>query len=110
MSETDAAVAAPAATTTNFPSFLYAHGGWFPAFGLQMVLFPYLVRVILRENEIRFGLAQMSMQLPTALLILVGGFMADRIDALKVVIIGCSVAPAGLHRDVAFASIAQFGG
>ncbi|MBX3479952.1 MAG: MFS transporter [Caulobacter sp.] len=43
-----------------------------------MVLFPYLVRVVLHENEVRFGLAQMCLQLPTTLLILVGGFVADR--------------------------------
>ena len=157
MTDTDTAVTAPPPASTGFAAYLYAQGGWFLAFGLQMVLFPYLVRVILEENEVRFGLAQMSMQLPTALLILVGGFMADRVDALKVVIIGCGVAalaflglaglmaaggltyglvigyalligsigafvvpardallsrvaPGGLHRGVAFASIAQFGG
>ena len=92
MAETDIAVAAPTAGSTGFPSYLYAQGGWFLAFGLQMVLFPYLVRVILQENEIRFGLAQMSMQLPTALLILVGGFMADRVDTLRVVVVGCGIA------------------
>ena len=92
MADTDTAAPAPTPASTGFGAYLYAQGGWFLAFGLQMVLFPYLVRVILEENEVRFGLAQMSMQLPTALLILVGGFMADRVDALKVVIIGCGVA------------------
>ena len=93
MAETDIATTAPTATT-GFPSYLYAHGGWFLAFGLQMVLFPYLVRVILEADEIHFGLAQMSMQLPTALLILVGGFVADRVDSRRVVVVGCAVAAA----------------
>jgi hypothetical protein len=72
-----------AAEPTGFAAYLFTHGAWFFAFGLQMVLFPYLVRVLLQENEIRFGLAQMSMQLPTVLLILVGGFVADRTDTRR---------------------------
>ena len=58
MAETDIAASAPPAVSTGFPAYLYAQGGWFLAFGLQMVLFPYLVRVVLEENEVRFGLAQ----------------------------------------------------
>jgi MFS family permease len=83
----------PSATAepTGFASYLFTQGAWFLAFGLQMVLFPYLVRVVLEENEIRFGLAQMSMQLPTVLLILVGGFVADRTDTRRTVLIGCAV-------------------
>ena len=94
MAETDATAAPTAAASTGFPSYLYAHGGWFLAFGLQMVLFPYLVRVLLQENEIRFGLAQMSMQLPTVLLILLGGFVADRTDTRRTVLIGCGLCAA----------------
>ena len=74
---------------TGFVAYLFAHGSWFLAFGVQMVLFPYLVRVVLAENEIRFGLAQMALQLPTTLLILIGGFMADRVDGKRTVILGC---------------------
>lgn len=80
---------APAAHPTGFAGYLFAHGAWFLAFGLQMVLFPYLVRVLLQENEIRFGLAQMSMQLPTVLFILLGGFVADRTDTRRTVLLGC---------------------
>jgi MFS family permease len=76
---------------TGFPSYLVTQGAWFLAFGVQMVLFPYLVRVVLQENEIRFGLAQMSMQLPTVLLILLGGYFADRVDTLRVVLVGCGL-------------------
>ncbi|MCA6333846.1 MAG: hypothetical protein IM664_04450, partial [Phenylobacterium sp.] len=76
---------------TGFPSYLFTQGAWFLAFGLQMVLFPYLVRVVLQENEIRFGLAQMSMQLPTVLLILLGGYAADRTDTRLTVLAGCGL-------------------
>jgi len=83
-------IGAPGADT-RFPAYLFAHGAWFLAFGLQMVLFPYLVRVVLQENEIRFGLAQMSLQAPTTLLILLGGFLADRADARRIVVV-CALA------------------
>ena len=95
-------VAKPAAQPTGFASYLFTHGAWFLAFGLQMVLFPYLVRVVLQENEIRFGLAQMSLQLPTVLLILVGGFVADRSDTRRTIVMGCALA------GVAFAVLGAF--
>ncbi len=56
-SQTSPSAAAPAAADapTGFPAYLFAHGAWFLAFGVQVVLFPYLVRVVLQENEVRFG-------------------------------------------------------
>ena len=99
-----AAAAGERAVPTGFASYLFTHGAWFLAFGLQMVLFPYLVRVLLRENEIRFGLAQMSLQLPTVLLILVGGFVADRSDTRRTVMWGCAAC------SVAFAVLGGFVG
>lgn len=92
MAVTDSAGAT--ARSTGFAAYLFTQGAWFLAFGLQMVLFPYLVRVLLQENEIRFGLAQMSMQLPTVLLILLGGFVADRTDTRRTVLIGCGLCAA----------------
>jgi len=77
------------ATTTGFPAYLFAHGAWFLAFGVQMVLFPYLVRVVLHEDAIRLGFAQMSLSLPTTLLILFGGFVADRVDGKRIVVASC---------------------
>ena len=91
MAVSEAASPAPATAPTGFASYLFTHGAWFLAFGLQMVLFPYLVRVILQEDEIRFGLAQMCLQLPTVLLILVGGFVADRSDTRRTVMLGCAL-------------------
>lgn len=81
----------PTSTTTRFPAYLFTHGAWFLAFGVQLVLFPYLVRVVLQEDEIRFGLAQMCLQLPTTLLILIGGFTADRIPPRRIVAISCAL-------------------
>lgn len=152
--------ASPPPPSTRFAAYLFTHGTWFLAFGVQLVLFPYLVRVVLQEDEIRFGLAQMCLQLPTTLLILVGGFTADRIPPRHIVVIACALSiltfmalglmvtsgrltyglvifyalsvgtigafaipardsllslvspdesPAGVHRAVNFASLAQFG-
>ena len=81
----------PPSTKTRFPAYLFTHGAWFLAFGVQLVLFPYLVRVVLQEDEIRFGLAQMCLQLPTTLLILIGGFTADRIRPRRIVVISCAL-------------------
>ena len=87
--ETPGPVASEA--STGFGGYLFTQSAWFLAFGLQMVLFPYLVRVVLQENEVRFGIAQMSMQLPTVLLILLGGYAADRTDTRLTVLAGCGV-------------------
>jgi len=89
---TQAAKATP--ESTGFAAYLCAHAAWFLVFGVQMVLFPYLVRVVLHEDEIRLGLAQMCQQLPTTLLILLGGFVADRADGKKIVVGACLVAAA----------------
>src|SRR3954462_15379243 len=72
--------------STGFTWYLFAHGAWFLVFGVQSVLFTYLVRAVLREDAIRFGFAQMSMQLPTTLLILVGGFVADHSDRKRLML------------------------
>jgi len=79
---------------TNFGAYLFTNGAWFLAFGVQVVLFPYLVRVVLGESEVRFGYAQMALQLPTALFILFGGFVADRVDGKRLVIAACCIAVA----------------
>ncbi|MFO1014510.1 MAG: MFS transporter [Caulobacteraceae bacterium] len=90
-SETEAvsSVAAPPAAT-GFAPYLVTHAAWFLAFGIQGVLFPYLLRVVLEADEIHFGLAQMASSLPTTLLILIGGLTADRIDTRKAVIGFCA--------------------
>lgn len=87
MAEIEIPGRSPAAPAGQFTAYLTAHGAWFLAFGLQLVLFPYLVRIVLEESEARFGLAQMSLQLPTTLLILFGGALADRTDPRRVMIV-----------------------
>jgi len=82
----------PGETPTGFAPYLFAHAAWFLAFGVQVVLFPYLVRVVLQESEVRFGLAQMALQLPTTLFILLGGALADRVPVRSIVVVACAFA------------------
>ena len=52
--------------------------------GVQQVLFPFLVAVILQESAERVGIAQMSWQLPSLFLLLIGGVIGDRFDQRRV--------------------------
>ncbi len=54
--------------------------------GIQIVLFPYLVAVLLQESPTRVGLAQMAGQLPMLLLLLWGGVVGDRFDQRRLLI------------------------
>lgn len=51
--------------------------------GIQMVLLPYLMAIELNQSASRFGLTQMLGQLPLMLFLLVGGWVADRVDARR---------------------------
>ena len=51
--------------------------------GIQTVLFPWLVTIKLQLGATELGLGQMALQLPALFLILIGGFLADRFDAKK---------------------------
>ena len=59
---------------------------WVAPFGLQTVLFPWLVAVRLQESADRLGVAQMTMQLPGLFLILIGGLLADRTDPRRILV------------------------
>ena len=67
--------------------YLFGTASWFMAFGIQNVMFAWLVTMVLRESPEMVGIAQMSLLLPGTLLILVGGGYADRFGGRRVVII-----------------------
>lgn len=48
--------------------------------GIQTVLLPYLLAIELNQPAERFGMTQMIGQLPILVLLLCGGWLADRID------------------------------
>ncbi|MEK9869571.1 MAG: MFS transporter, partial [Gammaproteobacteria bacterium] len=75
--------------------FLGANASWFLSFGSHTVLFAWLITIELNEAPARVGIGQMTMLLPTLLLILVGGSLADRYGGRRFALIGQSAAALG---------------
>lgn len=69
-------------------NYLVGTGTWFLAFGIQGVMFAWLVTMVLHESPENVGLAQMALLLPGTLLLLVGGSYADRFGGRQVVMLG----------------------
>ncbi|MDC0996480.1 MFS transporter [Pseudomonadales bacterium] len=67
-------------------------GTWFFAYGLQSVIFAWLVTMVLQESAEKVGLAQMAFLLPATLLMLLGGSLADHFGGKLLAIIGHLVA------------------
>ena len=64
--------------TRQFRWYLGGHAAWFTSLGMQMIVFPWLVAVVLKEPAQRVGLAQMAVMAPSMLFMLYGGAVADR--------------------------------
>jgi MFS family permease len=75
--------------------YLLGTGSWFLSFGIQGVMFAWLVTMVLHETPERVGLAQMALLLPGTVLILIGGSYADRFGARRVVMLAQAVAAVG---------------
>lgn len=67
-------------------AYLWVQASWFAGFGLQMVLFPYLVANVLQQDARALGLAQMSLSAPSLVLLLFGGALAERADGRRLLI------------------------
>lgn len=61
-----------------FPAYLVGLASWFLPLGIQMVLFPWLVAVVLRMDAFAVGLAQAALMAPSLLFLPLGGLVADR--------------------------------
>ncbi|MEM9743525.1 MAG: MFS transporter [Pseudomonadota bacterium] len=59
--------------------YLLATGSWFFANGLHAVIFSWVITMQLNGSPLAVGFAQMAFLLPTTLLILIGGSVADRV-------------------------------
>ncbi len=81
-----------APTLRPFHLYLLGTGSWFLAFGIQSVMFAWLVTMVLHESPQMVGIAQMTMLVPTMLLILVGGSLADVIGGRRIVLVAQGVA------------------
>ena len=62
----------------ELPAYLFVQTSWFMAFGLQMVLFPYLITNKLGLGGIELGLANMALSAPSVIFLLLGGVVAER--------------------------------
>jgi MFS family permease len=65
----------------ELPAYLVVQVAWFTAFGLQTVLFPYLLKNVLGVEPALLGVAQMALAAPSVVFILLGGVVAERADA-----------------------------
>lgn len=61
---------------------------WFTAVGIQLVLFPWLVAVVLTGDAFAVGLAQAATLAPALLLLPLGGLVADR-DSPRRLLLAC---------------------
>ena len=63
---------------SELPAYLLIQCSWFMAFGLQMVLFPYLITNRLGLDGTELGLANMALSAPSVIFLLLGGVVAER--------------------------------
>lgn len=75
--------------------YLLGTGSWFLSFGIQNVMFAWLVTMVLNESPEKVGVAQMSLLLPGTLLILIGGSYADRFGARRIALLAQMLAMIG---------------
>ena len=74
------------ANATQFRWYLSGAGTWFVAFGIQAVMFTYLVTSVLNAPANQIGVAQASLTIVSTLLLLVGGSVADQVDTRRMLI------------------------
>jgi MFS family permease len=70
----------------GYTAFVVGTGSWFGAWGMQQVLFSWIVVGELRASSEWVGIAQTSTMLPATLLLLAGGALADRVDPRRLLI------------------------
>jgi len=93
----------PALAAPNRPFAWYTTGvaAWFAAFGMQQVLFAWLVVGVLDAPARWVGIAQSASMIPNFLLILLGGAVADHRDRRSLLI--------RLHGVAALLAVGLFG-
>lgn len=66
--------------------YLGATSSWFGGWGVQQVMFPWLVVSVLQASATTTGITQMSVLLSNLALLLVGGAVADRIEPRRLLV------------------------
>lgn len=74
--------------------FLLGTGSWFVGFGIQSVMFAWLVAMVLKETPEMVGVAQMALLAPLLLLVLIGGSVADHLGGRRVALVAHGLAAA----------------
>lgn len=75
--------ASETAAPNAFPAYLLGLASWFVPLGIQMVLFPWMVAVVLHMDAFAVGLAQAAIMAPSLLFLPLGGLVADRGNARR---------------------------
>ena len=75
-----------ASSRSVFNLYLLGLATWFVPLGIQMVLFPWLVAVVLHMDAFAVGLAQAAMMAPSLLFLPLGGLVADRGNARRLLL------------------------
>lgn len=96
--------------------YFLGSASWFFAYGIQSVIFAWLVTMVLHETADMVGFAQMAFMLPAMLFMLLGGSLADHFGGKRIAIIGhllASLAPLYLSVMVlldgmTYANVIQF--
>ena len=75
--------------TWELPAYLMVQSSWFMAFGLQMVLFPYLITSenYLSLDGLELGLANVALSGPSVIFLLIGGVVAERADGKRLLML-----------------------
>ncbi|MGD9883649.1 MFS transporter [Reyranella sp.] len=76
-----------ASSRNVFGFYLLGLASWFVPLGIQMVLFPWLVAVVLHMDAFAVGLAQTAMMAPSLLFLPIGGLVADRGNARRLLLV-----------------------
>ncbi|MEO0982001.1 MAG: MFS transporter [Pseudomonadota bacterium] len=65
---------------SELPAYLFVQSTWFMAFGLQIVIFPYLITSPnhLNLGGTELGLANLALSAPSLVFLLIGGVVAER--------------------------------
>lgn len=71
----------------ELPAYLVVQSCWFMAFGLQMVLFPYLITNKLGLHGTQLGIANMALAAPSVVFLLIGGVVAERADGKRMLML-----------------------
>ncbi len=75
--------------------YLLGTASWFYSWGIQSVIFTWLITIVLHVEPERVGFAQMAMLVPATLLMLVGGSLADNYGGKRIALLAQSFAAIG---------------